>query len=86
MSDAKREMLFSPPSTNSMQITCANTTGLDLNIDIKVTKWLGGKLIQMELRPFLRVLNLEAFERIWVHHCRSIFFFRVWMLKIRRFD
>lgn len=68
MAHAKREMLLSPPSTDGMQITGANPTSLNLNVNIVVAKWLGLKLIEVELGPFLGVLNLEAFEGVWINH------------------
>ena len=51
-----------------MQITGANTTRLDLDIDIVVAERLGLEFIEVEFRPFLRVFNLEAFERVWINH------------------
>jgi hypothetical protein len=51
-----------------MQITRTNTASLDLNIDIVVTKRLRLELVQLEIGPMLRILDLEALERIWVNH------------------
>lgn len=68
MTDAEREMLLSPPSTDRMQITGADTARLDLNINIVVAERLGLKFIEVKLSPFLRVLNLEAFEGVWINH------------------
>ena len=68
MPNTQREMLFPPPSRNSMQITRTDPTSLDLDIDIVVPKRLGLKLIQLKLSPVLRILDLEALESIWVHH------------------
>jgi hypothetical protein len=64
----KREMLLSPPSGDGMQITGTNTTSQNLNVNIIVAKWLGRELIEVELRPFLRVLDLEALECVWINH------------------
>jgi hypothetical protein len=64
----KREMLLSPPSGDGMQITGTNTTSQNLNVNIIVAEWLGRELIEVELCPFLRVLDLEALERVWVNH------------------
>jgi hypothetical protein len=68
MADAEREFLLSPTSTDRMQITGADTARLDLNINIVITKGLRLKLIEVKLGPFLRILNLEAFEGVWVNH------------------
>lgn len=68
MAYAKWKMLLSPSSGNSMQITGANPTRLNLDINIVVAKRLGLELIEVELRPLLRVFDLEAFERIWINH------------------
>jgi hypothetical protein len=68
MPNTQREMLLPPPSRNSMQITRANPTSLDLDIDVVVTERLGLELVQLELSPVLRILDLEALERIWVNH------------------
>ncbi len=65
---AEREMLLPPPSRNRMQVTRTNTTSLDLDIDIVVTERLWLKLIELELSPMLRILDLEALESIWINH------------------
>jgi len=61
-------MLLAPPSRNRMQITRANTTSLDLDIDIVVTERLWLELIELELSPVLRILDLKALESIWINH------------------
>jgi hypothetical protein len=68
MANTEGEMLLPPTSRDSMQITGANATSLDLNIDVVIAEWLGRELIPVEFRPFLRILNLEANEGIWIHH------------------
>jgi hypothetical protein len=68
MSNTEREMLLPPPSRHSMQITRANPTSLDLDIDVVVTERLGLELVQLELGPVLRILDLEALKSIWVNH------------------
>jgi hypothetical protein len=68
MPNTKREMLLSPPSRNSMQITRTNPTRLDLNINIVIAKRLRLEVVQLELGPVLRVLDLEALERVRVNH------------------
>lgn len=73
MPNTQREMLLPPPSRNSMQITRANPTSLDLDIDIVVTERLGLELVQLELSPAFRVLDLEALECIWVNHFVFVF-------------
>jgi hypothetical protein len=55
-----------------MQITRTNPTSLNLNINIIITKRLGLELIELEIGPVLRILDLEASERIWVNHFASI--------------
>ena len=72
MPNTQREMLFSPAARNGMQITRTNTASLDLDIDIVVAKRLGRELIQLEISPVLRILDLKAFERIWINHLESI--------------
>lgn len=68
MANTEWEVLLSPPSRNGMQITRANTARLNLDIDIVVAEWLRLELIEVKLRPFLRVFNLETFERVWIAH------------------
>jgi len=68
MPNTKGKMLLSPPARNSMQITRANPTRLDLNINIVITKRLRLELVQLEISPVLRVLDLEALECIRVNH------------------
>jgi len=68
MPNTQWKMLLPPPSRNSVQITRTNPTSLDLDIDIVVTERLGLELVQLELSPVFRVLDLEALERIWVNH------------------
>jgi hypothetical protein len=68
MPNTQGEVLLAPSTRNSMQITRTNTTSLDLDIDIVVTKRLRLELVQLEISPVLRVLDLEALERIWVNH------------------
>jgi hypothetical protein len=55
-----------------MEIGTAHTAGLDLDINIVVTERLWCHIILMEFRPFLRILNLEANEGIWVTHLHLI--------------
>jgi len=68
VSNTQWEMLLSPSTADSVQITGANTTSLDLNINIEIAKWLWSQLIQLEIGPVLRILNLEALESVWVNH------------------
>jgi hypothetical protein len=65
---AEGEMLLSPPSTDRMQITCTNTARQNLDVNIVIAKRLWLEVVEVELSPFLRVLNLEAFERVWINH------------------
>jgi hypothetical protein len=62
MTHAEREMLLSPPSTNSMQIAGTNTTGLNLDINVVLAERLGLEFIEVKLSPFFRVFDLEAFK------------------------
>jgi hypothetical protein len=55
--------------TNGMQITSANSTSLDFDIDIIISKRLGRELVLMKLGPFLRVFDLKSYESLGVHHC-----------------
>jgi hypothetical protein len=68
MADAQWEMLLSPSSTYCVEITGANTTSLDLNINIIIAKGFWLEIIEVELSPVLWVLNLEALEGIWINH------------------
>jgi len=68
MTNTKRKFLLPPPSTNGMQITTTNTTSLDLNIDIIITKRLGLHLIEVEFGTFCWILNLETLPGIGVDH------------------
>ena len=68
MANTEWEVLLSPPSRNGMQITRANTARLNLDIDIVVAEWLRLELVEVKLGPFLRVFNLEAFERVRINH------------------
>lgn len=68
MSNTQWEMLLAPSTADGMQITGANTTGLDLDIDIEIAKWLWSQLIELEIGPVLGIFNLEALESIWVNH------------------
>ncbi len=61
-------MLLSPSSADGVKITGTDTTSLDLDIDVVVTKGLGLELVELEVSPMLRILNLEALEGIWVNH------------------
>lgn len=68
MSYTQREVLLAPSPRHRVQITRTNTTSLDLEIDIVVTKWFWRELIELEIRPVLRILDLEASECLWVNH------------------
>ncbi len=61
-------MLLPPSPSNGMQIAGANSTRLDLDIDIVVLKRLRLEVIELELAPVLRVLDLEALEGVGVNH------------------
>jgi hypothetical protein len=67
-------MLLSPSSTYCVEVARANTTGLDLNINIIIAKRFWLKFIEVELSPVLWVLNLEALEGIWINHCAGLSF------------
>ena len=62
VTNAEREMLLSPTSTNCVQIRGANSTCLDLDIDIIISKWLWNELVLVELCPFLWIEDLEPDE------------------------
>lgn len=68
MPNTEREMLLAPSTTDSVQITRTNTTSLDLDINIIIPKRLRLQLIELEIRPIFRVLDLETLESIWVNH------------------
>ena len=68
MPNTQWEVLLAPAARDRVQITGTNTTRLDLDIDIVVTERLGLQLVQLEIRPMLRILDLEASERIWINH------------------
>lgn len=72
MANAKREVLVSPSTTNGMQITCANTTGHDLDVNIVITKRLRLVLVLVEFGPGLGTKDLETSEGLWVRHCESV--------------
>ena len=71
MANTQREVLVSPSTTDCVKITGAHTASLDLDVDIVIAERLWLELIQMEFGPFLRILNLETFERFRVNHCDS---------------
>lgn len=51
-----------------MNIRSADTTGMDLDVYIVISKWLGLKLILMEFGPGLGIGYLKAGESLWVWH------------------
>lgn len=78
MSDNQRELLLSPATRDSVDVTAADTAALDLNVDIVVTKGLGVELVLVEFGPAVRALDLEARELFWVRHFWSLFSVNVW--------
>lgn len=68
MANAQREVLVSPSSSNGMEISTANTTGLDLDIYIVIAEWLGLEVPLVELSPCPWAINLESGKCIWINH------------------
>jgi len=64
----ERKMLLPPPSRYGMQVARTNTASLDLDIDIVVAEGLWLELIELEISPMLRILDLEALEGVWINH------------------
>ena len=58
-------MLLSPSSTDGVQITCADTAGLNLDIDIVIAEWLWSELVLVEVGPVLGILDLESHKLLW---------------------
>ena len=53
MSNSKRELLLAPTAADGVDIATADTTALDLDIDVVVTEGLGLEFVLVELRPRL---------------------------------
>jgi hypothetical protein len=68
MSYTQREVLVAPSPTDSVEITPTDPTGFDFNIYVVIAEWFRGELIEVELRPFGGVFDLEALEGFWVDH------------------
>lgn len=68
VADSKWEVLFTPATSNGMNIAGAYTTALDLYFYVVVPKRLGVELVLVELRPGLRRFDLEALVLIEFRH------------------
>lgn len=68
MSNAQWKVLLSPPARNCVQITRANATRLNLDVNIVIFEWLRLQFVLVEFCPFLGILNLETDEAFWVNH------------------
>ncbi len=65
MADHEGVVLVTPTTTQSVNVTPANPTGSDLNIDIKVA--LGLELVHplVEIRPCFRTVHLESYRFVF---------------------
>jgi hypothetical protein len=68
MTNAEREMLRAPSTTDGMNIRRANPTCLNLDVDVIITKRFWLELIFVELGPRLRPIDLESGECFWIAH------------------
>jgi hypothetical protein len=68
MPNTEREVLLAPASRDGVQITCADTTSLDLNIDVVVAKRFRIEFGPFEFGPVFWILDLEARECLGVDH------------------
>jgi hypothetical protein len=68
MTNAQREMLLAPSARYGVEIGATDATGMNLHIDIKVTKRLGLEISFLEVVPCFRTVDLEAIESLWVNH------------------
>jgi hypothetical protein len=72
MTNAQREVLLSPATADGVDITCANSTSFNLDVNVIITKRLWLELVLMEFSPCLRPVDLEACECIWINHYETM--------------
>jgi hypothetical protein len=60
MANSKGKVFLPPPTIDSMNITTADTTALDLNLDVALSKWFGIKFSPMECGVTCGRIDLET--------------------------
>ena len=61
-------MLRPPLAVDSVEIACANTTALNLDVDVVIAEGLGLELILVEFLPCFRAVDLESRELVRNSH------------------
>lgn len=68
MTNTEREFLFTPSTANGVQVTGADSTRQNLDINIVVTERFWLVFVLVELGPFGWVFDLEARESLRIGH------------------
>lgn len=69
VADAKRALEFTPATSDGVDVRAANTTALDLDVDVMVLERLGLELVLVVFGPSLGRVDDEALKSVWVAHC-----------------
>lgn len=72
MSNRQGKLLLSPTAIDGMNITSANTTSFNLDVDVVVAERLWLELVLMKVQPGLWSVDLEPRKRLWVRHLEGI--------------
>ena len=68
VSHDQRKVLLAPPAADGVDITAADTAGLDLDVHVVVAERLWLELVLVELCPSLGSVDLKAGKLVGVRH------------------